>query len=379
MMLAMCAQGTTLPPRNSFWQRTRFLLALGLILSLTAAISMTSAWRCRQPAYEGRPLMDWAADLTANDPERVTAAREAVLSLGPRAVPTLIRAIRRPDPILAWPLLEASARWAPATYGTLIRWLDIDSIRGARRHALVALAILGPGAEPAVPALTRLIRRPTSTRNAVEWRQAAYALGRIGPAAAQPLATVFSEAPVSLHAHLLNALADLGPQAVDAIPTVLSAFERKPDSPWAALAQFLRAAGGDKALAHLYPLLADEDGLLRMRINEVLSQIAETNLEARNALIEASTTEPGPVRLELLRLLGRLERLHTAVAHRMLRALDDPDQAMRGEGARWLTRRLSPANLDRLLALEPADLQARARQRLGAGPGLDAPADADRR
>jgi len=37
----MCAQGTTLPPRNSFWQRTRFLLALGLILSLTAAISMT--------------------------------------------------------------------------------------------------------------------------------------------------------------------------------------------------------------------------------------------------------------------------------------------------------------------------------------------------
>lgn len=372
MMLAVYAQGTTLPPRDSFWRRNRFLLALGLILALTAAISLTSASRGRQPVHKGRPLMDWAADLSANDPERATAAREAVLSLGPRAVPTLIRAIRRPDPVLAWPLLEASARWAPATYGTLIRWLGIGSIRAARRHALVALAILGPAAEPAVPALARLIRRPPSTRNAGEWMQAAYALGRVGPAAAQPLATVFSEAPVSLHAHLLNALADLGPQAVDAIPTVLSAFERKPDSPWAALAQFLRAAGGDKALAHLYPMLADEDVVLRMRIRDVLSQIAETNLDARAALIEASTTEPGPVRLELLRLLGRLERLHTTVAHRMVRALEEPDQAMRDEGTRWLSRRLSPANLDRLLALEPADVQARARQRLGAGSGQDA-------
>ena len=134
-----------------------------------------------------------------------------------------------------------------------------------------------------------------------------------------------------------------------------------------------------QALAHLYPLLADDDVLLRMRVGEVLSQIAETNREARTSLIEASTTESAPVRLELLRLLGRLERLDTAVAHRMLRALEDPDQAMRDEGARWLGRRLSPANLDRLLALEPADVQARARQRLGAGSGLDAPPDADRR
>jgi len=379
MMLAVCAQGTTLPLKDSFWRRNRFLLGLGLILILTAAVTLTSAWRGRQPVHDGRPLMDWAADLTANAPERASAAREAVLSLGPRAVPTLIRAIRRPDPVLAWPLLEASARWAPATYGTLLRWLGIDSIRAARGHALVALAILGPTAEPAVPALARMIRRPPSTRNAGEWMQAAYALGRIGPAAAQPLAAVFSEAPVSLHAHLLNALADLGPQAVDAIPTVLSSFEKKPDSPWAALAQFLRSAGGDKALAHLYPLLADDDVLLRMRVGEVLSQIAETNREARTSLIEASTTESAPVRLELLRLLGRLERLDTAVAHRMLRALEDPDQAMRDEGARWLGRRLSPANLDRLLALEPADVQARARQRLGAGSGLDAPPDADRR
>ncbi len=379
MMLAVCAQETTLPLRDSFLRRNRFLLAVGLILVLTAAISLTPAWRGQQPVYDGRPLMDWAADLTADDPQRATAAREAVLSLGPSAVPTLIRAIRRPDPVLAWPLLEASARWAPAMYGTLIRWLGIDSIRGARRHALVALAILGPAAEPAVPALTRMIRGPPSTRRAGEWMQAAYALGRIGPAAAQPLAAVFSEAPVSLHSDLLNALADLGPQAVNAIPTVLSSFERKPDSPWAALAQFLRSAGGDTALAHLYPLLVDEDVLLRMRIGEVLSQIAQNSLDARNTFIEASTTEPGPVRFELLRLLGRLERLHTAVAHRMLRALEDSDQAMRDEGARWLSRRLSPANLDRLLALEPADVQARARQRLGAGSGLDAPADADRR
>ena len=374
MMLGVCAQTTTLPLKDSFWRRNRFLLALGLILALTAAISMMSAWRGQQPVYRGRPLMEWAADLAASEPERAKAAQEAVLSLGPRAVPTLIRAIRRPDPILAWTLLDASARWAPAAHGTLIRCLGIDSIRSARRHALVALAVLGPEAEPAVPALTRVIRRPPSNRNMGEWMQAAHALGRIGPSSAGPLAAVFSEAPVSLRTHLLNALTDLGPHAVDAIPIVLSSFEREPDSPWAALAGFLRAAGGDRALSHLYPFLTDEDVLLRTRVGEVLAQIAETNLETRNSLIAASTSEPGPVRIELLRLLGRLERLHTAVANRMLRALEDPDRAMRDEGARWLSRRLSPANLERLLALEPADVQARARERLGAGSGSDADA-----
>jgi HEAT repeat protein len=229
-------------------------------------------------------------------------------------------------------------------------------------------------AEPAVPELARIVCAPPRERRFAEWVQATHALGHMGPAAVAPLLRALSDAPDHLRAHLLPALIDVGPGAAEAIPQIVALFVRKPDANWSGLAGFLCAVGEDKALPHLYPLLVVPDPVVGSKAAEVLGQMAETSAVVREAMIAASTTQPPAMRLELVKRLGRLERLYTAVARAMLRAVDDPDAAVRAEGAHWLRQRLSPTNLDRLLASEPPDVQSRARQHLlDAGQSLSSP------
>ena len=124
---------TSMPAGKPFRRRRRLVLVAVFLLTLSLGASLVSVWRDRQPVYGGRPLTEWAADLTASAPERSAAAREAVRVLGPRAVPTLIRLVRQPDPVLARPLLKVAARCSPAAHETLSRWLRLGPHREASK------------------------------------------------------------------------------------------------------------------------------------------------------------------------------------------------------------------------------------------------------
>jgi len=361
---------TSMPAGKPFRRRRRLVLVAVFLLTLSLGASLVSVWRDRQPVYGGRPLTEWAADLTASAPERSAAAREAVRVLGPRAVPTLIRLVRQPDPVLARPLLKVAARCSPAAHETLSRWLRLGPHREARSQAMLALRHLGPVAEPAVPTLARIVNRPPDELRVQDWMQATYALGRMGPAAVAPLLDAFTNAPAGLRAHPLLALAEVGPGAAEAIPVVLAVFANQPEADWSALGAFLCAAGGAATLPHFYGYLDSPESTLRFKAAEVLYRMAECSSEVRDALTAAGGAQSPRVRFEVVKALGRLKPTRGAVARVMLQALDAPDEALRLEGARWLEERLSPAALGYLLANESPEVQARARRLREAAGGL---------
>ena len=364
---------TTLPPETSFWRRNRRRLAATVLLALAVGVPLLSARRERQPAYQGRLLMDWAADLAVQNTARSAAAREAIVALGPQAVPTLIRTVRRPDPALAGPLIRVGRYLPLATYQTLCDWVKPTANATARSHALRALALLGPVAEPAVPTLARITRAPPPNQRVTEWMQATQALGKIGRAAVAPLLDAFTNAPDHLRVHPLLAFAEVGPAAAEAIPAVLAVFTTKPNAEWSALAGFLCAAGGETTLPQFLQHLDSPDPVLQFKASEVLYQMAECSSAVRDGLIAAGGTQPTRVRFEVVRALGRLSATRGVVARFMIHALQDPDEGIRLEGAVWLRERLSPAAISYLLANESAGVQARARQVLDTVPGSASP------
>jgi HEAT repeat protein len=329
---------------------------------------LVSARRDQQPVYRGRLLPDWVADLAHQDPAQSRAAREAIVALGPDAVPALIRTVNRSDPVLARPLVRFG-RYLPAVvYRTLFDWMKPTQNANARAQALQALALLGPTAQSAVSTLARLTRSPPAGPEVTEWMLAVQALGKIGPSAVDALVEAFTRAPDSLRVHSLLALAELGPAGTKAIPVVLAAFPTLPQADGSALAGFLCAVDGETTLPQFCQLLASPDPALRFKASEVLCRMARGKEAIRDGLIATWATQTPSVRLELLRALGRVDPPRGAVGRFMVHALEDPDEPVRLEAAAWLRERLSPTALRFLLANEPRELQARARQVLGGSP-----------
>jgi len=353
------------PTDSSFWRRHRRRIAAALLLALAVLVSLLSAWRDRQPTHQGRLLMDWAADLGSTNATRSAAAREAVLALGPEAVPALVRNAQRADPLLMRPMIGL-ARWLPAGMGrALWVWMRPADNARIRSQALSALTVLGPVAAPAAPALGRITRRAPSQDQVTDWMMTVAVLGALGPAAVEPLIEALRSAPAHLRPHPLLALAKIGPPAARAMPGAMAVWAADPTAEWSALAPFLGAVGPDATMQQWLAHLDSPDATQRGRLADVLSRTAQRSGPWLEALIAAWPDQPPRGRVELLGVLARLHPPRPAVARLMLRALADPENAIRLEATAWLRERLSPEALDHLLRSEPAEIQARAREFLG--------------
>jgi HEAT repeat protein len=124
-----------------------------LPLLVMAGVVPALWWMCRvkEPQYQGRTVSYWAHLLSrGNEKERVEA-REAVRAMGESAVPFLAHVVRTDD---SWWKAGLRNRYG-ARFPVLLRWFPPlpDSATTERREAAFALGEIGPAASKATPAL----------------------------------------------------------------------------------------------------------------------------------------------------------------------------------------------------------------------------------
>lgn len=123
------------------------------------------------------PIMDKA--LAGADEKVVHGALDALATLGPAAIPSLIEATKyekvRPYAIY---ILGQNGPAAKSAVDTLVKYID-DKNPDVQNETLVALAKIGPEAKSAVPALIKVLEKNEGSVCCAS----VYALGSIGPEA----------------------------------------------------------------------------------------------------------------------------------------------------------------------------------------------------
>jgi HEAT repeat protein len=131
------------------------LLALVMLIGISAATAQTAPVKVKEPVSHGQTLTEWIRDLKALAPQSRNAAAYEIAGMGPdavRAVPALIEALDDPSPVVRFPVT-------------------------------VALGEIGPGAKAAIPRLQQMMEEEINDEIAASARRA---LKRIDPAAVPP-------------------------------------------------------------------------------------------------------------------------------------------------------------------------------------------------
>jgi HEAT repeat protein len=220
----------------------------------------------------------WKKAFQNADKATLGAALEALATLGPAAVPGLIRALEENCECekVASILGQMGPAAAPAT-AALTKRID-DKNRRIARGAVLALANIGPAAKEAVPALTKTLQEG----NHPYPRALVYALGRIGPAAAAAEPTLVE-------------LLDDSDQGL-AVAAAWALAHIAPDS----------AELADKALPLLTKGLSDSEPLMRQGSAEALGLLGVKAKPATVALEKAAKDEDAGVRAAALESLKML-------------------------------------------------------------------------
>jgi len=125
----------------------RLLGVLGVILGLShpAARAQSAAGQGTEPAFNGRPLHEWVAELKAPAPSTRNAAAYAIAGMGAAAsaaVPALIEALDDPAAAVRFPVTVALSEIGPGAGAAVPRLLVMvdedfnDEVAAAARRAI---------------------------------------------------------------------------------------------------------------------------------------------------------------------------------------------------------------------------------------------------
>lgn len=269
-----------------------------------------------EPEYEGRRLRVWLNELTTSDEEGRALAKEAILAMGSKSVPTLVRLLRSIDSTFrrkAMPWLSKQS---------LIR-IDFNEWENQIHGAMIAFFTLGPEASSALPDLIELLPRQT-------WL-AASAIAAMGPAvAAEPMAR---DAIPALIANLkevdrdtrdavMGALIAIGHDTVRPLIAALSdpdAIARK----HAAQTLGKLASLPQRTVPALNAALADSEPQVRQAAATALSAFDSDALDAVPALAELLNDPSAQVRIQAAKTIARISPDHTEALGFLMELLRD--------------------------------------------------------
>jgi len=269
-------------------------LFVGLLLAIACLLFMAPA----EPRYLGRPLRDWARNLTLfNWPpglklyaelerrQRQDAeARLAIQQLGTNAVPALLRYFLRQDPAWRQAMIDRVNRQK------FVR-VHLRTAAEAEAQGELGLLVLGPAANGALPALARAIDDSRRGLTAIR------IMAAVG-SAATPYFTnaLFTQTNRAVRLALIDGLGGRGPTAPIAIPALLRCA-REPDAAIREAAVCtLSTASRDETL--LVPVgldaLEDIDAAVRFAGCGALGVCGTRASAAADALLRHITTESDP-------------------------------------------------------------------------------------
>jgi HEAT repeat protein len=196
-----------------------------IIIALLGAGITVAAWvawlKTRPALYDGKTIRDWAMLVAAPDPKVRDEVRSEFKRLGSNAVPVLSQMVRERDPAFR------TAMWsiAPRLPGSLrrlalrnIAWTNAVEVRVA---AARSLAIVGPEATGAIPALDHALRdRELRVR-----LEAATALGWIGRESVPVLMHGLEDRNPEIRNASAYGLGLIGQDAKPAIPLLTQALQ----------------------------------------------------------------------------------------------------------------------------------------------------------
>ena len=286
-----------------------------LVIVLATAV-LCAVWFNRGPRFDGKSARHWVGQLVRNQ----TAARRALLELGPAAVPALADAVTSRQ---TW-LEEKLESFRPR----LPRWIARRLLSTAeasfrQQRALEVLHELGPSAAPAIPALLdvdcrvsdfysvsaqgvllrigesgvpQLIRVLGSGKEPAARARAAMYLGLLGARAApasSALAKALHDDSPAVRKKAVSALDQIGPPAADALPALRTALELDNDDFRLHVVQALWDIGQDVELTVpvLVKVLRDPQHPSRARAATILAGMGPAAKAAVPAL-SAVAQEP---------------------------------------------------------------------------------------
>lgn len=359
--------------------------------------------RAAEPLYAGRPLAFWLDELKREDPlirEEALAvlsdagatarvATPAILKLMRHADAPLraaslsalksvadpkearqaaVQALQDKDPLVRCRAVVVLAQVDPKHPDVLAHTLELLKQPVGRDELLLLLARMGPEAEPAVPALTKLLADadPPSRRLAI------MALRQIGPAARPAVPALLEEfgagdVPTRYEAvHALRAidsdnprvlaavlkaakqdasvrpaylllLGDYGAKAAAAVPWLVAELRRQPSPPFVVpMAETLYKIDPERGRKEAGPVLRkmlQPGNAERVSAAAALRRVEPDNDEALQTLIDCITAGPIGTRQQACNLLGMLGKSADKAAPALRKALSDAPVPVRVSAA----------------------------------------------
>ncbi len=235
---------------------------------------------------------------------------------------------------------------APTVIPTLLEILshaqhDVAMQHTLRRAAIEALGMQRAAAASATPALTQIL----DDTDPVLRREAAAALGMIGPAAGQSESGLWerflSDEDPTVEDAAGKSLVQLGPQT---LPTFLRVLDEGDTRLRARALSHLAGFGpaGRSALPTLLTLQADPDPTVRMAVAEALWGISRQPLPAATLAVELLGAEDRDVRRRAYRLLQSLGPQVVVIQRQLESLANHPERTIRSAGERLMEQIVPP-------------------------------------
>src|SRR6266481_8651871 len=138
--------------------KKRLLVIVAIVAICIAAGLLLTQQSQPRLSYQGKSVEQWSGQLYASvDEGDRKAASAALKEMGPKAVPDLVRMLRRKDPFIRRQVWSLSSRLPIALQRKVLKGVKPLRAPFAHLSAMRALAELGPDASPAIPELARAL------------------------------------------------------------------------------------------------------------------------------------------------------------------------------------------------------------------------------
>ncbi len=330
-----------------------FLIGIALLILTIGALSL-AIWDRHAVNYNGRSLKEWAQLLRSPDSAAREEASAALRAMGTQAVPGLVDLVKTKDTGLrrvVWSAAAKLPRKARAVFFRKFPWPDPNDacVAGAK-----GLAIIGPEAQAAIPALARALRNPARQVSL----EAAAALAHIGKAAVPALTEAVGDKKLEVRHAAVFALGEIGTDAETAIPLLVPLLAESYE-PLRSSTVYSLSRIGPAEISFLISLLQNTSEATResasrilvryyaglgetMPSNEVAGGTAPGIRETDFITIQVAgcvLKDPTPeVRLRALAALARLNSRSEALVGLLIQSLNDQSPIIRTGAARLLAR-----------------------------------------
>lgn len=242
------------------------------------------------------------------------------------------RALGAPSRLIGWMIWRKAprqARNAAESIGLAISTLRAalsDTATAVRREAARALGLIGPAAAAAAPDLIALLYDEDEAVRC----QATESLGRVdGPpeAVIAALVGLLPDVSQAVRAAAARTLGSLREKAAEAVPALVPLLQDREEAVRLAAAEAVGRIGtlnGD-ATPTLVEGLQNPDNVVRADTAEALGSIGETAVEATPALVQALKDTNDRVRAKAAEALGKIGEAAAEAVPSLVRALHDKD------------------------------------------------------